>query len=426
MWPIIYAYLIFPLFYLAVRLSTLRNLKNRASVAGRINLWPRIALQLANRDQKKPLIWFHVASAGEYLQAMPVAERLIKHGYQIALTVTSVSGYQWAMKRRAQIPELILIDYLPFDTRSNMQKLLKLLKPEALIFVKFDLWPNLIWQANKFGVKQFLISATLHEKSKRVTSAAARSLYNSIYSCLDGIFAVSERDKQRFLATCPRHRHIVNAGDTRFDSVLDRRDNLKPPKLPIPLDGRTILVVGSCWPEDEQHIFPVLQASLARHQKLVCIIAPHETDEKHLRNIEQAFSSQNCVRFSKLDGDKHSDNNIILVDTVGHLSSLYTYADIAYIGGAFGRGVHNTMEPTAMGVPAIFGPFYQNSPEAIELIANQKSFTITDEIEFENIFLKLLNNPEQRKALGASAKQFIENQAGASDTCVTQIEEMLK
>ncbi|MDH5258272.1 MAG: 3-deoxy-D-manno-octulosonic acid transferase [Gammaproteobacteria bacterium] len=395
----------------------------RDTLTGHVGLFERIEDQLKARDAAKPVVWFHVASAGEYLQALPVMERLMDDGTQCALTITSVSGYRWANKRKDQYPNLVLLDYFPLDTQTNVNRLLDMIQPTLTVYVKFDLWPNLIWETRKRGIPQFLISATLHNKSKRVTSSLARSFYSSLYQCLDQILTVTDDDKKRFLETCPEHKNITTVGDTRFDSVLDRKAKLATPELPEFIRNKTVLVLGSIWPADEHHIFPVITKALNNFSDLFVIAAPHETDKSHIDAIEKTFKKSKPAKFTENNLD--SDNRVLIVDTVGQLSALYAYANIAYVGGAFSTGVHNTMEPAAMGVPAIFGPFYQNSPEAMDMVEAKKCFSIRNETEFESLLNKLLNDVSYRKAAGESAAQYIQTQAGASDACFLKIKECI-
>jgi len=422
-WQVVYCYLILPLLKIAVRLLAIKHQKTARTLQGHQGLWNRIEQQAKQFDNNKPLIWFHVASAGELLQAQPVMERFMAHGYACALTMTSVSGMAWANKLKQNYSDLVLVDYLPFDSTKNIRRLLKLLNPVATIYVKFDLWPNLIWQCHQQAIPQFLISATLREQSKRLTNPLGRSLYRSLYACLNGIYAVSKADQQRFLVTNPNHPAILQVGDTRFDSVLDRKKNISPPTLPAHLKDRTTMVLGSTWPTDEIHIFPAIQKALTEDPQRLVFIAPHETKAEHLLEIENYFSQQKMVRFSQLD--ENTDINMVLIDSVGLLSALYHYADIAFVGGAFGKGVHNVMEPAAMGVPAICGPYYQNSPEVIELVEQKKCFSITNQEDFQHMLFGLLSDLTHTHELGQQAANYIEQQAGASDTCFRLIEDQL-
>ena len=423
-WQNIYSNLVLPSLYLALKAAAFKNQKLNETLAGHKGLWQRIDKQMLARNGHMPLIWFHVASAGEFLQAMPVMQRLMNDGYQCALTVTSVSGIRWANKQKAKYPNLILVEYFPLDTKRNVNRLIEIINPNAMVFVKFDLWPNLIWEAKKRNIPQFLVSATLHEKSKRLTSGIARSFYGSVYECLTEIFAVTEEDKQRFIESCPTYNNVTVVGDTRFDSVLDRKKEIPPPKLPDYVKDKVVMVLGSIWPSDEHHIFPVLLQALKKYPELLIIAAPHETDSAHLQAIEETFKDYKQIRFTHLNND-NEEKRVIIVDTVGHLSSIYHYADLAYVGGAFSTGVHNTMEPCAMGLPAIFGPFFQNSPEAMNMVQEKKCFTIKNEKEFSSILNNLLSDTQFRKEAGREAAEYITNQAGASDISFKKIKEAI-
>ena len=417
--------MVFPGLSLALKITSLKNKKLHDTLAGHKGVWERTETQLKDRDNNKPTIWFHVASAGEYLQALPVMERLMANDIQCALTITSISGYRWANKRKINYPNLVLIDYLPLDTKQNMQRLIATIKPTAIVYVKFDLWPNLIWEANKRNIPQLLISATLHEKSKRVTNALGRSFYRSIYQSLTHILTVTDDDKNRFIQNSPGITNVTTVGDTRFDSVLDRKKSLKAPELPGIDTDKPLLIFGSVWPSDEHHIFKGILKALKTFPDLRLIIAPHETDEAHIKAIEETFSDYDCCRFSQLENHTESSHRIVIIDAVGFLSSLYLYADIAYVGGAFSTGVHNTMEPAAMGVPAIFGPFYQNSPEAMSMVKDEKCFSIKNSEEFENILFKLIKDVDYRTSKGQAAAKYIEQQAGASDACFSKIKDCI-
>ena len=419
----IYSYFILPAVIAASKIISLKNKKMRDTLSGHEGVFERIEQQLSKRDQSKPLVWFHVASAGEYLQALPVMERLMKDDIQCALTVTSVSGFRWASKRKDQYPNQVLLDYFPLDTKANVNRLLDLIAPTLVVYVKFDLWPNLIWETNKRKIPQFLISATLHEQSKRMTSSIARGFYQSLYLCLDTILTVTDDDMQRFLKTCPEHKNIKTIGDTRFDSVLDRKEKLETPDLPDFIRDKTVLILGSIWPADEHRIFPVITKSLNNFSDLFVIAAPHETDSAHIQSIEKTFSAFNPAKFT--ENNVNTDNRVLIIDTVGQLSALYAYANIAYVGGAFSTGVHNTMEPAAMGVPAIFGPFFQNSPEAMNMVDAGKCFSISNESDFDELLNKLLNDVSFRKSAGDAASEYIHAQAGASNACFLEIKECI-
>lgn len=426
-WWALYNALLLPLLAVGVRLAALRSAKLRATLAGHRGLWARLEHALAARDPARPLLWFHVASAGEFLQAEPVLSRCLAAGTQCVLTVTSVSGQRWATRwaeARGDAPRPLAVDYLPLDTARNTLRLLRALRPSALIYTKYDLWPNLVWGAAGAGVPQYLLSATLHERSWRDRSALARSFYRTLYAPLAGIFAVTEGDAARFRRAVPQHPGVAVLGDTRFDSVLERRARIVPPPLPPYGDEGVVLVVGSSWPPDEQRILPGMLEALARYPTLRVVLVPHEVDAPHLARLEADCADWPTVRLSRLTAEAKAWR-VLLVDSVGQLSALYAHAAVAYVGGAFSTGVHNVMEPAAMGTPPIFGPFHQNSPEAMHLAAAGLAFPIEDAQAFRAALFALLDDPARRAELGARARAWVEGQAGAAQRAFQRIRDGL-
>ena len=417
-WRVLYTWILLPFLLAGLRLYGLKDQKVKDSLEGRRGLWRRLDDQIVKRNLHQPLLWFHVASVGEFLQAEPVIERCLQADFDCALTLSSVSGYKWA--KRSQFTEgrqLVVIEYLPFDFPVNIRRMLAILQPATMVYAKFDLWPNLIWQAHGAAIPQFLISATLQPRSLRVTSMLGRSFYGTIYACLEGILAVSEEDAQRFRITNPDHANIQITGDTRFDSVLDRRQRLSPPKLPAYIPNRFVFIVGSSWPRDEGCIFPALAEALQQFPDLLVIIAPHEPTEAHLNNSETFFQHFTMKRWSQLEENPDVPPQVILVDTVGVLSSLYTIGNLAYVGGSFTTGVHNVMEPCVMGMPVIFGPVHYNSPEAVELLEKGFAFTVKQPEEFHELLFRLLQDPPYCARLGKEAVKTIESQGGAAEKC---------
>ncbi|PIE34969.1 3-deoxy-D-manno-octulosonic acid transferase [candidate division KSB3 bacterium] len=417
-WRLCYAWIACPLGWIVIHLLAFKNQNLRESLDGRKGLWQRLNAQLVQRNRKKPLIWFHVASAGEFLQAQPVLERCIRHGFECALTFMSVNGYKWVQNTKfGPGRQPVIIEYLPFDFAANMRHFLKELQPSVIVYVNYDLWPNLIWEANVAGIPQYLISATIQPRSRRLTSMLARSVYRTLYACLNGIFTVTENDRQRFLSTNPEHPNIQVLGDTRFDSVITRKRSLSPPKLPAYLEKKHVIVIGSSSSADDTHIFPPLKEALQRYPDVFLIIAPHEPTEKYLQNAETFFRDFPGERLTALHENPSRPSRIIFVDTVGVLSALYSFGTLAYVGGGFYSRVHNVMEPSIMGVPVIFGPIYDNSPEAIDLLQRGFAFSVKDMEEFRTKVFEFLENPDRCKQLGQQAQQLIESQAGAAERC---------
>jgi 3-deoxy-D-manno-octulosonic-acid transferase len=243
-----------------------------------------------------------------------------------------------------------------------------------------------------------------------------------VYGALSGIYAVSEGDAARFRQTCPEHPDVRVLGDTRFDSVLDRRGRMTPPPVPSAFRSEDpVLIVGSSWPADEERLFPELRDVLAANPALRVMLVPHGVHEAHLAAIEAAFPGEPMVRFTALGADGEpaggGQPRLLLVDAVGQLAALYGYADLAYVGGAFSTGVHNVMEPAALGLPAVFGPHYGNSPEAEALVTAGHAFPAGSADEIRQALSCLLDDPQARRSAGEAARAYVEGSAGAAQRC---------
>ncbi len=417
-WKFLYAWLGTPLIQIGVRLAATRNRNLRKGLEGRQGLWQRLERQLQQREPEKPLIWFHVASAGEFLQAQPVLERCLAQGYECALTVTSVNGYTWIQRTKFQTARRpVVMEYLPLDSRRNMRRMLHLLRPACIVYVKYDIWPHLVWEADKAGIPQYLICAALRPGSSRTTSVLARSFYRTVYPCLNGIFTITDDDRRRFLATCPEHPNVRTVGDTKYDSVLARKRALPPPTLPAYVQDKFVVIAGSSWPPDEECIGPALRDALDRYSDVLIVVVPHEPTEEHLAHSASLFQEFRIERFTRLSPQPSDPPRVILGDTVGILSSLYAVGSLAYVGGAFTTGVHNVTEPAVMGLPVIFGPKHDASPEAAGLLRQKLAFSISTPQEFRTLLFRFLENREECRQIGKQAERLIESHTGVAERC---------
>jgi 3-deoxy-D-manno-octulosonic-acid transferase len=417
-WQWAYAWFAVPVMQLGLWVAARRNRNLRQGLEGRRGLWQRLDEQLRQRDAQTPLIWFHVASAGEFLQAQPVLERCLAEGYECAVTATSVNGCVWMQRAKFHADRRpVVMDYLPLDSAGNMRRILRVLQPACIVYVKYDLWPNLVWQAYKAGIPQYLICAALRPGSRRTRSALARSLYRTVYPCLSGIFTITDDDRQRFLTTCPEHPNVHTAGDTKYDSVLARKRALPPPAFPAYAGERFVVIVGSSWPADETCIGPALREALGRCPDLLLVVVPHEPTEEHLAHSAACFQGLRIERLTQLAPQPAEPPHVILGDTVGILSSLYAIGSLAYVGGGFTTGVHNVTEPAVMGLPVICGPRCDASPEAAELLQQGVAFSISTPQEFRAALFRFLDNREECRQIGQRAERLIEARAGASARC---------
>ena len=417
-WFLTYNIILIPLLSVVVKILATFHSKINESIEKREALWERLEEAVSKRDWQKPLIWFHVASAGEFLQAQPLIVRCIAEGAECAVTYSSVNAYHWLQRPdQTETQNLLAAEFLPVDRIYNVRRLLGLLQPSRLVWVSYDLWPNLVWETYRQGIPQSLVSGIIHGSSLRTSFFAGRSFYHSLYECLEHILTVSEADSQRVLSAIPNHPLVKVMGDTRCDSVLERRDNIKIPQLPPAAKDSFVFVAGSTWPLDETCIFPGLQEALNKIPELFLVLAPHEPTEEHLKNAENFFSGTQMVRWSQVN-TATLDVRILLIDSVGILAGIYHSAKIAYVGGAFTTGVHNILEPAAMGATVAFGPKHSNSMEALIMLEQKLATTVKNSSEFQNWLFDILGNQELCDQLGRSSKEFVETQAGAAKICI--------
>jgi 3-deoxy-D-manno-octulosonic-acid transferase len=322
-WFLTYNLILLPLLSGIVRIFASYNSKISESIEKREGLWERLEVAVSKRDWQKPLLWFHVASAGEFLQAQPLIVRCITEGAECVVTFSSVNAFHWLQRPdQTESQNLLAAEFLPVDKIHNIRCLLGLLQPSRLVWVSYDLWPNLVWEAHRQGIPQSLISGIIHAGSLRTVNFIGRSFYHSLYECLEHILTVSEADSQRVLSAIPDHPQVKVMGDTRCDSVLERRNNLEIPQLPPAAKDSFVFVAGSTWPLDETCIFPGLQEALNKFPELFLVLAPHEPTEEHLKNAENFFSGTQMVRWSQVN-TATLDVRILLIDSVGILAGIY-------------------------------------------------------------------------------------------------------
>jgi 3-deoxy-D-manno-octulosonic-acid transferase len=379
-----------------------------------------------------PTVWFHVSSVGEFEQAKPVIDLLAERSagrISIALTFYSPSGMNYFKRfdRSKRNPSIKFVDYLPIDTIGNMRFCLDTIDPDMLVYVKFDLWPNLIFEAASRGIPQILVSGTLSPGSKRLT-AIARRFYGSLYAQLSAVAAISDEDAARFAVGAGGATEVVTAGDTRFDQVCNRIDtSATTPPDALLSDGRFYIIAGSTWPGDEAIVIPGFRRLLERHEGIGLILVPHEPTARRLEEIAAALENEmlDFRLYSQLGADSPPAEPVVVADGVGYLAELYRAGGAAYIGGSFSTGVHNVMEPAVLSLPLFFGPRIDNSFEARRLVEIGAGTIVETAGEFERQIGALLADRDLRADRGATAAAFIRNNCGAAVHCVDLIEKFL-
>ncbi len=361
-------------------------------------------------------IWIHAASAGEFEQARPMIE-LIKREHResrILLTFFSPSGYEL----KKNFPLVDAVCYLPLDTRKRVRRFLDIANPGMAIFIKYEFWGNYLQELHRRHVPTYIISAIF-----RPSQAFFRpwgGLFRSMLRCYTRIFVQDERSVE--LLAGIGIRNVTVAGDTRFDRVTDIMKSCKeiPQAKAMKDAGGVMMVAGSTWPPDEEYIIDYLN----KHRGLKLIIAPHEVNPERINGIEKALKCRHC-RLSDATPEKAAASDCLIVDCYGMLSSLYTYGDIAYIGGGFGVGIHNINEAAVYGMPVIFGPNYHKFKEAVEMIAAGGAFSFKNGAEFTSVIEKLLGSSGNISMAGKKAADYVKSNIGATGRIYRDIKDAI-
>lgn len=379
------------------------NNKIKLGVDGRSKTFKILEVHLSKHDQT---FWFHCASLGEYEQGLPIFKQLRAENphHKIVLTFFSPSGYE--IRKNTEIADVVV--YLPMDTKSNAKRFVKLVHPELTIFVKYEIWPNYLNELKKQGLRAILISAVFRKEQSYFKFYGG--MMRDALRTFEHIFVQDESSKR--LLSSNHFDNVTVAGDTRYDRVSDQllQDNAL---LFIEdfVDGKLCIVVGSSWPEDEAMFIAYINSFPSDSVKF--IIAPHNIKSNQMAHFANQLNKKS-VLFSEKDDKILSEFEVFIVDTIGLLSKIYSYADIAYVGGAMGNtGLHNILEPAVFGVPIIIGKNYKKFPEAFQMIANGGVLSIKNKEELQASLNRLLKNSEERIALGDLNSNFIASNKGA-------------
>lgn len=417
-WKIFYNYLVLPVFYVLLLIASLFNAKIKTGMSGRKRVYENLILNATSIDKSKKLVWFHSSSLGEFEQAKPIIEKLRKEkDVNILITFFSPSGYENSKK----YPYANIISYIPFDTINNAKKFITITNPSLSIIMRYDLWPNMINELHKNNIPIYLVDATLRSTSPR-KYPFIKSFHKNLFSQLTRILTVSENDAKEFKSFGFNHEKIKAVGDTRFDRVFQRSNLAREKKLLKNelLKDKKVFVAGSTWEQDEEVIFPAFLKLSEVEENVLMIIAPHEPTLLHLEKIENEFSGKiNTIRFSHLNN--YNGEKIIIVDSIGILLTLYTYAQVAYVGGSFKQNIHNVLEAAVYGIPVLFGPKIDNSQEAKKLLELGGGILVNNKREAYRNLRMLFNDDILRNKLGKISNDYVKLNIGATDKILKEI-----
>lgn len=389
-----------------VRAASLRNPKARKMIRGHREIFTRLREALGERPEG--VVWVHTASLGEFEQGRPVMEELrrLHPEKRILLTFFSPSGYEV----RKDWGGADVVVYLPFDTPRNVARFLDCVRPEMAIFVKYEFWRNYLHALHDRKIPTYLISAVFRPEQAFFKRRSAWYRYwLRLYS---GIFVQDERSRR--LLEGVGISNVTVAGDTRFDrvsAIMQGKKEIRSLRRFAERArdaGKPVFIAGSSWPADEK-----VYREWVRDNRLYTIIAPHEFDTERLARLKTDFPASLLLSEADADPAKIDRARTLIIDCFGLLSSAYQYADLAYVGGGFGAGLHNINEAAVYGIPVLYGPNNRKFIEARELAAAGGGFEVADEATFRATADTLLDAPA-RKAAGTAAASYIRSKLGAT------------
>lgn len=383
-----------------LKIVALFSPKLKLFVTGRKDVFTTLAQQISGADRT---IWFHAASLGEYEQGLPVMEKLRLHypSHKIVLTFFSPSGYE--IRKNTKAADLVV--YLPLDTNGNAKKFIQLAHPQMAFFIKYEFWPNYLRQLKEQKIPTYLISGLF--RKNQVFFKWYGGFYKKALQTFSHFF-VQDTGSKTLLHTIGL-TNVTVSGDTRFDRVSEilERDNNLPFVEDFKEDKLTV-VFGSSWPRDED-----MFTGYINNHNLKFIIAPHNIKPDQITNLKNSII-KNVVLFSEKEGKNLADFDVMIIDTIGLLGKIYSYADIAYVGGGYGTaGLHNILEPAAFSIPIIIGPNHDRFPEAVALVHMGGCISAPDKKALEEAMDNLVMNDDIRYETGHTAGTFVSMNRGA-------------
>ncbi|CAM1348795.1 3-deoxy-D-manno-octulosonic acid transferase [Tenacibaculum insulae] len=374
--------------------------------------------KLATITKTDKVIWFHAASLGEFEQGRPIIEELKQQykNHKIVVTFFSPSGYE--IRKNYALADVIC--YLPLDTTANAKKFIQKIHPEIAIIIKYEFWPNLLSELKKQQIKTILISGIFRKKQSFFKWHGG--FMRDKLTAFNHFFVQNEASKE--LLNSINFKNITVAGDTRFDRVYDilNQDNSLDFISDFKQNNYTV-VAGSTWKEDEELLIDYINNHSSKNEKF--IIAPHNIHPKQIKELQKSIHKK-TVLFSEKETENLSEKQVFIIDTIGLLTKIYSYADVAYVGGGLATGLHNILEPATFGIPIVFGGNkYKKFKEATDLLDLGSVTIVTKNEEFSSIFTALKNNSDLRTKQGNINKKYIKDNLGATEKIMDYLKKTL-
>jgi 3-deoxy-D-manno-octulosonic-acid transferase len=399
---------------LILKIVALFSKKIKLFVEGRKSVFNVLSNKIKYYDKT---IWFHAASLGEYEQGLPVMERMKSRfpNHLIVLTFFSPSGYE--VRKNNTVADVTV--YLPLDTQSNVEQFMKIVRPDMAFFIKYEYWPNYLNALQNREIPTYLISGIFREK--QVFFKWYGGFYRKALDAFEHFFVQNSSSKELLLKL--GKTNVTVSGDTRFDRVFAILNQNNQLDFIEKFKNNTLtVVVGSSWPKDESLLVDYMNSS----NNVKFIIAPHNINKDQIADLKNQISKKtmlfSSINFNDLDASKLNEYDVLIIDTIGILTKIYSYADIAYVGGGFGKpGVHNILEPATFGVPIIIGPNYSHFAEATALVKMEGCTSISNQKELNETFDKLLQNSDVRLEKGHICSTFVEMNKNATEIIMNYI-----
>lgn len=398
-----------------LQLLALFSPKMKLFVEGRKTVFQTLKNKIHPEDK---VFWFHAASLGEYEQGLPVIEKVkvqFPH-HKIVITFFSPSGYE--VRKNNAVADVTV--YLPLDTKANAQQFLDLVHPEKVFFIKYEFWPNYLHELKQRNISTYLISGIFREK--QVFFKWYGGFYRNALKTFDYFFVQNEKSKT--LLQSIGFSNVKVSGDTRFDRVVAilEKDNFLD-FIEQFKNNQTTIVIGSSWPKDEELLVNFINQAA---DDVKFIIAPHNIKDEQInslyKQIKKTKFKYSNYEIETLRKPRLENYQVFIIDTIGILTKIYSYADIAYVGGGFGNpGVHNILEPATFGIPIVIGPNYSHFAEATALVGMEGCISIKNQSELNEAFDLLLQNEDERFEKGHICSTFVQMNKGATNAILKYI-----
>ncbi|MBI5404356.1 MAG: hypothetical protein HY959_13285 [Ignavibacteriae bacterium] len=420
-WLYFYNAISVPAIWIIFRLLSLFNSKIREGFSGRKNIFVYLEKNKPLLENGNKNIIIHCSSLGEYQQAIPIYQELLKYNYNIIITFFSPSGY----KNSKITDERVIKIYLPFDSYYRIKSFLKILSPDIIIMMRYDLWYNFLFRARKMNIMTVIANSRFDTNDKTWRIPLVSSFKKCMFNMIDVLFAIDDEDEMNFKKVLKKNCGIFKVGDSKFERVLQsvksvKREEVIDRKI---TDGKKVFVIGSSWKDDEDIILPVLNKIMQYEPELLTILVPHEPKETKLvlieKNIEQNFKNLKSIRYSSINN--YSGENVIIVDCIGKLLNLYSVSYVSYVGGGFRSGLHNILEPAIFNMPVFFANEVKNSDEDEVLLKYGCGILVNSRDGFYKDFRRILEDKNLRNEIGKECERVFSDKAGIAKKIVNHL-----